>query len=129
MELSGQLKVSAALHRGKNCRYPLDSRLCGTQSHYGSCGEDNNSFPYPESNPGHPACSLSLYRLSYPGSILNIGREKFSRNKQCLPTFSSIYRLGPLSLLKSYWEGVMHTERPESRMQAQTNPQRNVNPN
>jgi hypothetical protein len=44
---------------GKSPRYPLDRRLGGPQSQYGCW----------KSNPGHPACSQSLYWLSCPDSL------------------------------------------------------------
>jgi hypothetical protein len=62
--------VPAALPPGKDspARYPLDRRLGGPQSRSGRYGEEKSCLCQ-ESNPGSPARSLSLYRLSYPGSI------------------------------------------------------------
>jgi hypothetical protein len=47
----------------------LDRRLGGPQGWSGHWSREN-SFPCSESNTGHPASSLSLYRFRYPGSII-----------------------------------------------------------
>jgi hypothetical protein len=51
--------------QGKSPWYPFGRRLGGSQSWPRCCGEED-SCPCHELNPGHPACSLLLYRLSYP---------------------------------------------------------------
>jgi hypothetical protein len=55
--------------QGKSSRYPLDGRLVGPQSLYGHCEEDKSCLCR-ESNPGRQARSRSLYRLSYPVSVI-----------------------------------------------------------
>jgi hypothetical protein len=58
--------TSRPLYRGEICpRYPLDRRLGGPHSRYGSYGEEKKSCPYRETNSCLPARSSSLYRLSY----------------------------------------------------------------
>jgi hypothetical protein len=52
--------------RGNSPWYPLDKKLIGPQSRSGRCGVENISCPCLELNPGPPATSPSLYRLSYP---------------------------------------------------------------
>jgi hypothetical protein len=64
--------------RLKSPRYPLDRRLDGPQSRSGRCRAKKNLFPCRESNPGRPACSPSLCRLSYLGSPMYIrGFDKY----------------------------------------------------
>jgi hypothetical protein len=41
IEVSGQPRAPAALHRRKQTRYPLNKWLCGPQSRYGGFGEQN----------------------------------------------------------------------------------------
>jgi hypothetical protein len=51
---------------------PLDRGLGGSQSRCGRCGKAKNPLALPEIYPwflSRPSCSLSLYRLSYPGSM------------------------------------------------------------
>lgn len=45
-----QLQAPAALPTGKRARYPLNWRLSGPQSRYGSCGVQTNFLPRWESN-------------------------------------------------------------------------------
>jgi hypothetical protein len=52
---------------GKSPQYPSDGRLGEPQSRSERC-EEVKILHCRESNPGHPAHSLSLYRLSYPNS-------------------------------------------------------------
>jgi hypothetical protein len=55
----------------KSPRYPLGRRLGGSQSRSGRGGEEKNSQPPPgiePQDPGRPARSSALYRLSYHGS-------------------------------------------------------------
>jgi hypothetical protein len=47
----------------------LDKRLGGTQGRSEHWSRQN-SCPCYESNTDHPASSLSLYRLRYPGSLI-----------------------------------------------------------
>jgi hypothetical protein len=61
MKVNGQLHAPAFLHLG---------RLGGPQGRSGRCGVEKNLLPLPESNPGRRFRSLSLYRLSYPGSLV-----------------------------------------------------------
>jgi hypothetical protein len=73
LEVSGQLHAPAALPPGKSLRYPFYRRLGGPQSQSGRYGEvkifysNGTRTPAPS---GRPARSQSLYRLSYPGSVL-----------------------------------------------------------
>jgi hypothetical protein len=70
MEMSSQLHAPAALPSEKEPPYPLDTRLGGSQSWYGRDVEEKNSQPTPGIEPqssDRPACSQSLYRLSYSG--------------------------------------------------------------
>jgi len=55
---------------GKNHRHPWDRRLGGPQSRSGLDVEEKYLSSWRESNPTCPACSHSLYRLSYPGSLI-----------------------------------------------------------
>jgi hypothetical protein len=55
--------------RGKNLRYSLYRRLCGTQNRSGRSGEEKLSCPSGESNPGGPDRRPSLFRLSYSDSL------------------------------------------------------------
>jgi hypothetical protein len=48
MEVSNQLHFLAALPSEKEPRYPLDTRLGGTQSRSGRGGEEKNSHSLPE---------------------------------------------------------------------------------
>jgi hypothetical protein len=57
--------------RGKSPWYSMYRKLGRPQSWSGRCGEGEKSCPGWESNPGHPAHSPLLYRLSYGFSILN----------------------------------------------------------
>jgi hypothetical protein len=50
LEMSGQLHAPAALPPRKRSRYPLYRRLGGLQSRSGRRGEENNSWPYLDSN-------------------------------------------------------------------------------
>jgi hypothetical protein len=49
--------------------YLLDRKLDGPQSWSGHYGVEKISFPSRESKPSHQTHNLSLYRLSYPGSL------------------------------------------------------------
>jgi hypothetical protein len=60
MEVSGQLHTPAAL----SPRYPLYKGLSGPQSQSGCCGVQKIRLPCRESNPGRPARSSLLYRLT-----------------------------------------------------------------
>jgi hypothetical protein len=53
--------------RGSNPRCALYWRVGRLQSRSGWCEVDKKSCLCRKSNPGPPTCSLSLYRLSYPG--------------------------------------------------------------
>jgi hypothetical protein len=58
--------------RGKSPRFPLDGRLGGPQSRSGRCWEEKILDPTGTRTPdplSRPACSQSLYRLRYPGSL------------------------------------------------------------
>jgi hypothetical protein len=74
MKVSGELHTSAALPRGKEPQYPLDRRFDEPQNWSGICGEEN-ILHYRESNPGCPARSPSLYRLSCPDLVVQSGSE------------------------------------------------------
>jgi hypothetical protein len=67
---------------GKFPRYPLDRRLGGPKSRPGRFGDEKDLLPLPESNPGRPARSPSLYRASSPGShfFVIIIRNKNTKN-------------------------------------------------
>jgi hypothetical protein len=66
---------------------PFGRVLYGPQSRTGSCGEREReskreiSYPCRKSNPGRPARSPSLYRLSYPSSLHG---DRTSKNMQRL---------------------------------------------
>jgi hypothetical protein len=60
MEESGQLHVPAALPIG------YEAAPWGPRVELDAVEERKISFSWPESNPGLPACSPSLYRWSYP---------------------------------------------------------------
>jgi hypothetical protein len=72
MEVSGQLHAP--------CRFTLGERAHGTHWIGGSVGprisldavEKRQILHFRESNPGRPARSTSLYRLSYPDSSIYI---------------------------------------------------------
>jgi hypothetical protein len=51
MGASGQFHTPAALHPGKEPRYPLDRRLDVPQSRSGRGGEEKNSQPPPGIEP------------------------------------------------------------------------------
>jgi len=57
MEVSGQVYDPATLPPGKNSRYPLDRRLGRPQVLCVRGGEENNSCPCRQLNPGRPARS------------------------------------------------------------------------
>jgi len=63
MEVSGQLHAPATLPPGNSPWYPLDRRLCESQSRSERGGEEKK-FPAPAGNrtPVHPARSLALIR-------------------------------------------------------------------
>jgi hypothetical protein len=56
--------------RGNSSRFPLARRLGGPQILSGCCGVQKNPLLRRKSNPGRPAHSLPLYRLSYPESCI-----------------------------------------------------------
>jgi hypothetical protein len=62
--------------RRKSPWYPLDRGLGGPQSRSGRCGLEKNLMPLPGIEPGQPARSPSLYRLSYPSSWYSIEAYK-----------------------------------------------------
>jgi hypothetical protein len=51
MEVSGQPQAPTALPTGIGPRYPLDTRLDGSQSRSGHCGEEKNFLPLPRNEP------------------------------------------------------------------------------
>ena len=53
---------------GKETRYPLYRRLCGSQARSGRVRKI--SPPIGIRSPDHPAGTESLYRLSYPGPVI-----------------------------------------------------------
>jgi hypothetical protein len=67
--MSGPLHTQTALPLGKSSQYPLDRRLGGPQGQSGHWSREN-SCSCCESNTGHPASSLSQYRLRYPDSVI-----------------------------------------------------------
>jgi hypothetical protein len=73
MEVSGQLRDSAALPQGKSPWYPLDTRLGGPQGRSSCSGEEKNSQPVPGLEPliippiAH-RCTTELFRL--PSTLL-----------------------------------------------------------
>jgi hypothetical protein len=67
--------------RRKSARYPLGRRP-GNQSRSGRCGERKKYFSCLESNNGYPACSPSLYRLSYPDSSRYLKRRKIAKKEK-----------------------------------------------
>jgi hypothetical protein len=59
--------------QGKIPWYPLDRNLGGPQRQSGHSVKEKNSQPLPGIKPrssNHPACSQSLYQLSYPGPFV-----------------------------------------------------------
>jgi hypothetical protein len=54
---------------GKSHRYPFYRRLGGSQNRCG-CRRDEGNMHWRESKPDRPACSPSLYRLSYLHSLI-----------------------------------------------------------
>jgi hypothetical protein len=69
MGVIGQRHASAALYsRGKDPLYPLDRRLGGPQSRSDAGARKKIPCPYQGLNPDCPACSQTLYCLSYCGS-------------------------------------------------------------
>jgi hypothetical protein len=76
MKETGQLHAPAALPQGKWSQYPLYWRLAEPHGRSGCCGEVKILYCR-ESNPGHPARSPSLYRLSYPDPYNEAVRQIF----------------------------------------------------
>jgi hypothetical protein len=74
MEMSGQLNAAR-----KGFRYPLDRRLGGSQSRMDTAEKSKISYCCWKTNPGHPACSPSFYRLSCPGSQTNNNNSVYGR--------------------------------------------------
>jgi hypothetical protein len=57
--------------QGNRSRQPLSRTVDGPQSRSGRCTEEKKSHcPFQETNPGRPTRSPSLYRLSYPRTVL-----------------------------------------------------------
>jgi hypothetical protein len=65
---------SSLYPRGKDSQYQLSRRLGGPQSQAGHY-EEENILLCQESNPGRPARSLLLYRLSYPEVSMSDGLQ------------------------------------------------------
>jgi hypothetical protein len=84
------LHPPASLLPGKDLRYPLDRRVDGPQIWSVRCGGKKHLH-------FHPACSLSLYRLSYSDSW------KYLKN---LTQFESIY-LFQRKLYRNYYKIVL----------------------
>jgi hypothetical protein len=77
MGVIGQRHVPAAFNLGKETRYQLYRRLGGPQ---GRSGRVRKISPSPTGirSPDRPALGDSLYRLSYPGPGLWMGRSECS---------------------------------------------------
>jgi hypothetical protein len=74
LEVSGLLHAPDAWPPGKSPRYPFYRRLGGPQSRSGRYGEVKIFYltgTWTPASPGRPACSQSLYRLSYPVTVKN----------------------------------------------------------
>jgi hypothetical protein len=56
MELSDCFHGLGTLSRGKRTHYPIDRRLCGSQSRCEYGGKERNPFPWWELNLECPAC-------------------------------------------------------------------------
>jgi hypothetical protein len=70
MEISGQLYASAALAPEKETPVPIGQETGWPPEPVLSlCDRENDSCPFRETNPVHPARSSSLYRLRFHGSI------------------------------------------------------------
>jgi hypothetical protein len=68
MEVSGQLHAPAALPPGKDPPVPNGQKAGWAPEPFWMLWRIGKSCPCWESNPGHPAHSLSLYQMSYPSS-------------------------------------------------------------
>jgi hypothetical protein len=70
MEVSGQLHALATLPPGLD---PPDTHWIGLVGPRGflDAMEQKTFLPPPETDPGRPLRSRSLYRLGYPGSFIN----------------------------------------------------------
>jgi hypothetical protein len=67
MEVSGQLHALAALCQGKSSPVPIGWEARCAQDLVWMIWRREKSYTCQQSNPGCPAQSLFLYRLSYPG--------------------------------------------------------------
>jgi len=81
MGVGGQCHAPASLSLGET-RYPLYRRLGGPQGKSGRVWK----IPPPTGirSPDRPACGESLYRLSYPGALLEDSSVFILRGKQIL---------------------------------------------
>jgi hypothetical protein len=78
--------------RGKSPRNPLDRSLCEPQSRSGRRGEEKFlTLQRLELQPfRHPAHSQSLYRLSYPSSVIGIVRCKNRSPEICFRDYATV---------------------------------------
>jgi hypothetical protein len=70
MEVSGEFHAPAALPPGEEPSVPLDRRLDGSQSRSGRGGEEEDTSPCRESNPGRPVLCLVIVLTELPRLLL-----------------------------------------------------------
>jgi hypothetical protein len=76
MELTGQLRVPVALPQAEEAPVPIGREAeWAPDPMWTLRNEIKHLLSFPESNTSNPACSSSLYRLSYSGSTF-ISRER-----------------------------------------------------
>jgi hypothetical protein len=109
MEVSGQLHApDALLPRGKML-YPLDKRMGGPQSRFGSGGEGKNSHDYPswELRPGRPTRSLVTILTELSRLVISLYSTK---NKSCFILLHQlpIQNAAASLLLSKYLQFLVH---------------------
>jgi hypothetical protein len=92
--VSGLLHAPTTFTQGNSPRYPLDRRLGGPQSRSGQPAGVKILTPTRPRNLSlhRSACSQSLYRLLYPGSI-HSGVEAYKATRDFTASIASAYRL------------------------------------
>ena len=106
MGVGGQRHAPAALLPGET-RYPLYRRLSGSQDRSGLMRII--SPPTGIRFPDRPACSESLYRLSYPGPF-RIGNTIYSEKRKIENVIYSIFnpKLVNSTLERRLWKPWIH---------------------
>jgi hypothetical protein len=89
MEVNDELHAPAVLPQGKSAWYPLDRRLCGSQSRFGRGGKDKNSQPRRESNPPTPIVQPVASRFT-DWAITALTLLFFKVHKRPLPQYASV---------------------------------------